>query len=135
VVATTNSQFPFVGLWGFPPGDPLGTGVCKLRRNAHGENNAHRGYQDSSAGGVGHATLNVMARTRGHAAIVPAAIGCNAVLRGLQPVTTSVTLIGVAIQGFRHKGLERFFATGAKSGIQAKHAHRLRLVFDYSWAV
>jgi len=34
----------------------------------------------------------------------------------------------VAISGFRHKGLERFFATGAKSGIQAKHANRLRLI-------
>jgi proteic killer suppression protein len=34
----------------------------------------------------------------------------------------------VAIQGFRHKGLERFFSTGAKSGIQAKHADRLRLI-------
>jgi toxin HigB-1 len=34
----------------------------------------------------------------------------------------------VAIAGFRHKGLERFFATGAKSGIQAKHADRLRLI-------
>jgi proteic killer suppression protein len=34
----------------------------------------------------------------------------------------------VAITGFRHKGLERFFTTGAKSGIQAKHADRLRLI-------
>jgi len=34
----------------------------------------------------------------------------------------------VAITGFRHKGLERFFATGARSGIQAKHAGRLRLI-------
>jgi proteic killer suppression protein len=34
----------------------------------------------------------------------------------------------VAISGFRHKGLKRFFATGAKSGIQAKHAERLRLI-------
>ncbi|MBM3774616.1 MAG: peptidase [Acidobacteria bacterium] len=34
----------------------------------------------------------------------------------------------MAIQGFRHKGLERFFATGARSGIQAKHADRLRLI-------
>ena len=34
----------------------------------------------------------------------------------------------VAITGFRHKGLEHFFATGAKSGIQAKHADRLRLI-------
>jgi proteic killer suppression protein len=34
----------------------------------------------------------------------------------------------MAITGFRHKGLERFFATGNKAGIQAKHAHRLRLI-------
>ena len=34
----------------------------------------------------------------------------------------------MAIIGFRHKGLERFFVTGAKSGIQAKHAQRLRLI-------
>jgi toxin HigB-1 len=32
------------------------------------------------------------------------------------------------IQSFKHKGLERFFATGKKSGIQAKHANRLRLI-------
>ena len=36
--------------------------------------------------------------------------------------------MGVAIRGFRHKGIERFFATGAISGIQAKHAARLRLI-------
>jgi len=34
----------------------------------------------------------------------------------------------VAIKGFRHKGLERFFATGTKLGIQAQHADRLRLL-------
>ena len=34
----------------------------------------------------------------------------------------------VAITGFRHKGLQRFFATGARSGIQAKHSGRLRLI-------
>jgi proteic killer suppression protein len=34
----------------------------------------------------------------------------------------------VAIKGFRHKGLERFFATGTKRGIQAKHGDRLRLI-------
>lgn len=32
------------------------------------------------------------------------------------------------IQSFRHKGLERFFTTGKKSGIQAKHVRRLRLI-------
>jgi proteic killer suppression protein len=32
------------------------------------------------------------------------------------------------IQSFKHKGLERFFKTGEKFGIQAKHAKRLRLI-------
>ena len=32
------------------------------------------------------------------------------------------------IQSFRHKGLELFFKTGRKSGIQASHAKRLQLV-------
>lgn len=31
------------------------------------------------------------------------------------------------IRSFRHKGLELFFCTGKTSGIQAKHAKRLRL--------
>ena len=30
------------------------------------------------------------------------------------------------IKSFRHKGIERFFRTGSKSGIQPKHAERLR---------
>jgi len=34
----------------------------------------------------------------------------------------------VSIKSFRHKGLERFFATGSKAAIQAKHAERLRLI-------
>ena len=32
------------------------------------------------------------------------------------------------IQSFKHKGLERLFETGKKSGIQAKHAKRLQLI-------
>jgi len=32
------------------------------------------------------------------------------------------------IRGFRHKGLRRFFETGSKSGIQAQHLDRLRLI-------
>lgn len=32
------------------------------------------------------------------------------------------------IHGFKHKGLGRFFETGSKSGIQAQHAERLRLI-------
>ncbi|MCF6281696.1 MAG: type II toxin-antitoxin system RelE/ParE family toxin [Candidatus Polarisedimenticolaceae bacterium] len=32
------------------------------------------------------------------------------------------------IQSFKHKGLELFFNTGRKSGIQSKHAKRLLLI-------
>lgn len=31
------------------------------------------------------------------------------------------------IKNFSHKGLERFFTTGSKAGIQAKHAKKLNL--------
>lgn len=31
------------------------------------------------------------------------------------------------IKSFKHKGLKRYYDTGSKSGIQAKHATRLRL--------
>jgi proteic killer suppression protein len=34
----------------------------------------------------------------------------------------------VAIRSFRHKGLQRFFVAGTRSGIRAKHADRLRLI-------
>ena len=34
----------------------------------------------------------------------------------------------MAIETFRHKGLERFFMAGSRAGIQAKHADRLRLI-------
>jgi proteic killer suppression protein len=34
----------------------------------------------------------------------------------------------MAIVGFRHKGLERFFSRGTTAGIQSKHAKRLRLI-------
>ena len=32
------------------------------------------------------------------------------------------------IRSFKHKGLARFFTTGSKSGIQSRHAERLRLI-------
>ena len=32
------------------------------------------------------------------------------------------------IRGFKHKGLEKFFSTGSKAGIQAQHAERLRVI-------
>jgi len=32
------------------------------------------------------------------------------------------------IKSFAHKGLERFFLTGSKAGIQPRHAARLRLI-------
>lgn len=34
----------------------------------------------------------------------------------------------MAICGFKHKGLERFFTRGTLAGIQSKHAKRLRLI-------
>ncbi|MCL4872179.1 MAG: type II toxin-antitoxin system RelE/ParE family toxin [Anaerolineae bacterium] len=32
------------------------------------------------------------------------------------------------IKDFKHKGLEKFFLTGSKAGIQATHASKLRLI-------
>jgi toxin HigB-1 len=32
------------------------------------------------------------------------------------------------IKSFAHKGLEQFFLTGAKAGIQPQHANRIRLI-------
>jgi len=34
------------------------------------------------------------------------------------------------IKSFIHKGLEHFYRTGSKAGIQAKHAKRLRLILS-----
>ncbi|MCB0212975.1 MAG: type II toxin-antitoxin system RelE/ParE family toxin [Anaerolineae bacterium] len=32
------------------------------------------------------------------------------------------------IKNFKHKGLEKFFLTGSKAGIQAEHARKLQLI-------
>jgi proteic killer suppression protein len=32
------------------------------------------------------------------------------------------------IRGFKNKGLEKFFSTGSKAGIQAQHVERLRVI-------
>ena len=32
------------------------------------------------------------------------------------------------VKSFRHKGLEKFYRTGSKAGIQAKHAPKLRRI-------
>jgi proteic killer suppression protein len=34
----------------------------------------------------------------------------------------------VAIRTFRHRGVEKFFRTGSKAGIQPKHEARLRIL-------
>jgi proteic killer suppression protein len=48
--------------------------------------------------------------------------GCGAV------ASCNVSLYSLGmIRSFRHKGLERYFRTGSASGIQIKHAKRLRL--------
>ncbi len=44
----------------------------------------------------------------------------------LTGVTRIVTLYGL-IESFRHRGAEKFFRTGSKAGIQAKHAAKMRL--------
>ena len=38
------------------------------------------------------------------------------------------------IRSFKHKGLERFFLKGTKSGIQTNHAPRLRLILGRLYA-
>ncbi len=35
---------------------------------------------------------------------------------------------GDVIKSFAHKGLEKFFVTGSKAGIQPRHAKRIRLI-------
>jgi len=35
------------------------------------------------------------------------------------------------IESFAHKGLEKIFSTGNKSGIQARHANRIRLILAH----
>jgi toxin HigB-1 len=39
----------------------------------------------------------------------------------------SICYILVVIKTFRHSGMEKFFRTGSKAGIQAKHEARLRI--------
>ena len=38
-----------------------------------------------------------------------------------------VRYIPSTIKSFKHKGLKKFFETGSKAGIQAKHERRLRM--------
>jgi len=38
-----------------------------------------------------------------------------------------IVTLYVVIKSFRHQGIERFFRSGSKAGIQAKHANKLRL--------
>ena len=45
----------------------------------------------------------------------------------MKPVTYLVILYPMIIS-FKHKGLERFFKTGNKSGIQSNHSARLQLI-------
>jgi len=44
-----------------------------------------------------------------------------------ESISLDATLATV-IQSFAHKGLARFYQTGGKSGIQAKHAELIRLI-------
>ena len=49
------------------------------------------------------------------------------VVGAFQSVTHNVTISAV-IKSFSHKGLEVFFRTGKKTGIQAAHARRLQIM-------
>lgn len=40
---------------------------------------------------------------------------------------TRIVTLYVVIKSFRHRGIEKFFRTGSKAGIQPKHADKLRL--------
>ena len=40
---------------------------------------------------------------------------------------SSISIQIAMIKSFRHKGLQRFFETGVRAGIQSPHASRLRL--------
>jgi len=42
----------------------------------------------------------------------------------------SILFFQLPFLGFIHKGLKRFYRTGSKAGIQAKHAKRLRLILS-----
>jgi len=35
--------------------------------------------------------------------------------------------------GFTHKGLEKFYSTGSKAGIQAKYVDKLCCILSYLW--
>ena len=45
----------------------------------------------------------------------------------LLTIVKYIVTLYVVIESFRHRGLEKFFRTGSKAGIQPKHATRLRL--------
>ena len=42
-------------------------------------------------------------------------------------VVFCIVTLYILITSFRHRGIERFFRTGSKAGIQPKHASKLRL--------
>ncbi len=54
------------------------------------------------------------------------------IVRGRRSLVAERNHIGytrhMSIRSFRHKGLERFFESGAKRGIQTEYADRLRLI-------
>jgi proteic killer suppression protein len=45
----------------------------------------------------------------------------------LLTLVSCIVTLYIMIKSFRHRGLERFFQSGSKAGIQPKHAQKLRL--------
>ena len=42
-------------------------------------------------------------------------------------IVTCIATLYTVIRTFRHRGIEKFFRTGSKAGIQPKHANKLRV--------
>ena len=54
-------------------------------------------------------------------------------MNGARTILARCNLMGYnlcVIRRFTHRGLERFYRTGSKAGIQAKHVDRLRLILS-----
>ena len=51
-------------------------------------------------------------------------------VRFFKPLATcnGVGYTSIVIRGFRHKGLEKYFLSGAKGGVQSSHTKRLWLI-------
>ena len=57
-------------------------------------------------------------------------VWCNRIVNSMLVHCNAMGYTTDVIKGFKHKGLERFFLTGSKAGIQASHVARLRIILS-----